>query len=173
MAPLPVLILLLDPRRTQFTRCDDDCIVFQVFLKRIGDALYNLVLARRISVPHFLKAAEVAFLVNEVSLIKEHQIPRLSPVSCTRPVNMKQPFFTSQRHYLTGQLQHQRCLSSQTVMLKSIGHKSISRLIAFVLHLKAVRPWFRVRIHLPFLHLKELCKCNSKFRMIWGKIYHL
>lgn len=53
----------------------DDCIVFQDFLKRIGDTLYNPVLARCISVLHFLKPVEVILFVDEAHLIKDMKHP--------------------------------------------------------------------------------------------------
>lgn len=53
----------------------DDCIVFQDFLKRIGDALYNPVLAMCISVLHFLKPVEVILFVDEAHLIKDMKHP--------------------------------------------------------------------------------------------------
>lgn len=58
-------------------------------------------------------------------------------------------------------------------MPKSRGQKSVSCRISFVLHLKAVWPCLREGSWILIPDLKELCNCNSKFKMIWGKICHL
>lgn len=68
MAQFPVVILFLDLIRASFSA--DCCIVLQDILQRIGDAFYNPVLAKHISVLHILKTVVIDLLVYKACFVK-------------------------------------------------------------------------------------------------------